>query len=101
MGGDHWRGDAKVHAVLDRATAPAVLSALQSLANELQPKREPVLKLLRRLDTNHDGQLSTSEVQRGLLGLGVKLDRTELESVMRCSACCVPCLHAARCLLVV
>ena len=64
-------------------TDDAVRTALDHLVEELYDRREDVQSMLQRLDRNGTGTLSRQEMQRGLMGLGIRLKPSELSQVMR------------------
>ena len=51
------------------------------LLGELYDRREDVREVLERMDTNGTGFLSRAEMMRGMRGLGVRLDPSELTAV--------------------
>jgi Ca2+-binding EF-hand superfamily protein len=63
--------------------SPLVSSALKRLCDELSSKHQQVYQLLQRLDRNKDGRLSRTELQDGLVRMGVLLPPSELDGVMR------------------
>ena len=64
-------------------TDDAVRVALDNLVAELYDRRGDVQAMLERLDRNGTGTLSRQEMQRGLMGLGIRLKPSELSQVMR------------------
>ena len=89
---NHWRHDAVVRRVSDRASDPAVRVALEMLVREMRSRHESVYVMLRRMDRNDDGRLGTAEIQQALIQTGVRLGHMELESVVQlfnhdCTSC--------------
>ena len=64
-------------------TDDAVRVALDNLVAELYDRRGDVQTMLERLDRNGTGTVSRQEMQRGLVGLGIRLKPSALSQVMR------------------
>ena len=58
-----------------------VSSSLATLLGEIHKKRERVMDVFRRFDTNGDGSISSAELSAGLRGLGIAFEKRELEEL--------------------
>ena len=75
----------KEHAHRERLweTNMVVREALNQVVEELYARREDVLSMLQGLDRNGTGTLSRQEMQRGLMGMGIRLSPSEMSAIMR------------------
>ena len=80
----------------------AVRASVDALVEELYDRREYVLEMLERMDTNGTGYLSRAEMKRGLDKLGVRLGAGALSDVVRTCPCThtimQACPHSCTCI---